>query len=180
MAFFPNFDNLCIKKQLDLYIMQCLYSHLLYGCTVWSLLKICLMPLQFYRRIVSQQWIFHYYPSYKWFVLNNNILKFIDIIHIKQIKIAYELIYKGLLVDLLNPFKLSSDFISHLTCNVANKGLHIPQIYTTSFGEKSLKYSAAATWNRFIKQHDDIYDIKLIGVLEHYLKNIFLSAYKYN
>ena len=46
---------------------------------------------------------------------------------------------KSLLVDLLHLFKLNSDVHSHLTSNVANKGLHIPQIYTTSFGEKIIE-----------------------------------------
>ena len=75
--------------------------------------------------------------------VNYNILKFKDIIHMEQIKIAYKFINKCLPVELLNVFKLNSDVHSHLTRNVANKGLQFPQIYTTSFGKKSLKYSAA-------------------------------------
>ena len=58
----------------------------------------------------------------------------------EHINIAHEFITKSLPVELLNLFKLNSDVQSHLIRNVANKGLHIPQIYTTSFREKSLKY----------------------------------------
>ena len=112
--------------------------------------------------------------------VNNNIPKFKDIIHIEQIKIAYGFINKSLTVELLNLFKLNSDVHSHFTCNVTNKGLHIPLIYTTSFGVKSLKYSTAVIWNRFIEQHKDINNMKSIGALKHYLKNIFLSRYKDN
>ena len=110
----------------------------------------------------------------------NNILKFKDLIHMKQIKIAYEFINKSLPVEPLNLFKLNSEVHSYLTRNVANKGLYIKQIYTTSFGEKSLKYSAAFIWNRFIEQHTEINNIKSFRPLKHYLKNIFLSAYKNN
>ena len=63
----------------------------------------------------------------------------------EQIKIAYEFINKHLPVELLNLFKLNSDVHSHLARNAANKGLHIPKIYTTSFGEKSLKYFTLGT-----------------------------------
>ena len=75
--------------------------------------------------------------------VSNNIIKFKDIIHMEQIKIAYEFINRSLPLELLNLFKLNSEVHSYLTPNVANKGLHIPQIYTTSFGEKSFKYSTA-------------------------------------
>ena len=85
---------------------------------------------------------------------------------------------ESLPVELLNLFKLNSDVHSHLTRNVDNnKGLHIPQMYTTS---KSLNYYTAVIWNRFIEQHNDINNIKSIGALKHYLKNIFMSAYKDN
>ena len=95
----------------------------------------------------------------------------------EQIKIAYEFINKSLPVELLNLFKLNSEVHSYLTRNFANKGLHIPQMYTTSFGEKSLKYSAAVIWNRFIEQHYEINNIKSFGALKHYT---FESAYKDN
>ena len=87
----------------------------------------------------------------------------------EQIKIAYEFINKSLPVELLNIFKLNSGVHSHLTRNVANKGLLILQIYTTSFGQKSFKYSATVICNRFIEQHNGINNSKSIGALKHYL-----------
>ena len=78
----------------------------------------------------------------------------------EQIKIVYEFINKSLPIELLNLLKLNSEVHWYLTRNVANKGIHIPQIYTTSFGEKSLKYSAAVIWNRCIEQYNEINNIK--------------------
>ena len=111
---------------------------------------------------------------------DNNILKFKDIIQMEQIKIVYEFKNKNLPVELHNLFRLNSDVHSHFTRNVANEGLHIPIIYITNFGEKSLKYSAAVIWNRFNEQHKDIINFKSIGALRDYLKNFFLSVYKIN
>ena len=95
----------------------------------------------------------------------------------EQIKIAYEFKNQQLPIELNNLFKLNSDVHSHFTRNVAKDGFHVPKIYTTSFGEKSLKYSAAIIWNSFIKVHK-VNNFKSIGALRHYIKNFFLSLYK--
>ena len=43
---------------------------------------------------------------------------------------------------------------SHFTRNVSKGGIFIPQIKTTHFGIKSLRYSAAVLWNNFIKANE--------------------------
>ena len=58
-------------------------------------------------------------------------------------------------MDILNLFELNSAVSSQVTRNVINEGLFIPRIYTTSFGNKSLRFSAPLLWNNFIKGHSE-------------------------
>ena len=53
--------------------------------------------------------------------------------------------------DLLKLFELNSAVSSHCTRNVSKEGMFIPRIYTTSFGIKSLRYSAPLLWNNFLQ-----------------------------
>ena len=156
------------------------YSHLLYGCPVWSLTtenmfnSITVLQKKCIRIMNFAPFNSHTNDLFA----DNNILKFKDIIQMEQIKLVYEYKNNNLPIELNNLFKLNSDVHSHFTRNVANEGLHIPQIFTTIFGEKSLKYSAAVNWNRFIDQHKGINNFKSVGALSTYLKNFFLSVYK--
>ena len=109
---------------------------------------------------------------------DNNILKFKDIIQIEQIKLVFEFKNKNVPIQLLDIFNFNSNVHSHFTRIVANEGLRVLQIYSTNFVDKSLRCSAAITWNDFVKHHNEINNIKTIGVLKKYLKNKFLSAYK--
>ena len=71
---------------------------------------------------------------------DNNILKFKDIIQMEQIKIVFDFKNNNLPIELADLFTLNRDMYSHFTCNVANEGQYISQIYTTSF-VKVLSYS---------------------------------------
>ena len=76
----------------------------------------------------------------------------------------------------MHHLKLSSDINFHIT----PKGcMFIPQIKTTNFGIKSLRYSAAVLWNNFIKCNE-VNDIRNIGLFKKYLKVSFPSLYKEN
>ena len=56
--------------------------------------------------------------------------------------------------------------------------LFIPQIKTTNFGIKFLRYSAAVLWNNFVKDNK-INDIFKVGIFTKYIK-CFVSLYKEN
>ena len=67
----------------------------------------------------------------------------------------------------------------HITRSASKGCMFIPQIKTTNFGIKSLRYSAAVLWNNFIKCNE-VNDIRNIGLFKKYLKVSFLSLYKEN
>ena len=154
------------------------YSYLLYGCPVWTLATLeninCITILQ--KKCVC---IINYAPFNSHtnnLFAENNILKFKDIIQMEQIKLVFDFKCKKLPIELLTLFTLNSEVHKHFTRNAANEGLHIPKIYSSNFGEKSLRYTAAITWNKFIKYHKEINNIKSTGTLKKYLKHFFISG----
>ena len=104
-------------------------------------------------------------------------MKFTDVIKIEQLKLAFQFKQKMLPTDIQNLFKLNSEVSSHNTRNVCNEGLFIPRIYTTSFGNKSLKYSVPLLWNNFLKDNSKINTSNKLDTFKRYLKNVFLETY---
>ena len=82
-----------------------------------------------------------------------------------------------LLADILNLFELNSVVSSQFTRNVFDEGFIIPRIYTTSFGNKSLRYSAPLLWNNFLKGNSEINSIKKLVTFKSYLIKLFLKSY---
>ena len=76
-------------------------------------------------------------------------------------KVVFQFIKEELPND-LDTFQLNKEVNRHFTSNVSRDGLHIPKIKTPNFGEKSLRYSAAITWNIFINNNKEITIIKTI------------------
>ena len=74
---------------------------------------------------------------------DNKLLKFDDIICVEQLKLVFDFKNINLPIELLDLFKPNSDINSHITRNVFKGGIFIPQVKTTNFGIKSLRYSAA-------------------------------------
>ena len=85
--------------------------------------------------------------------LANKLLKIDDIIKVEQLKLVFDFKNKNLPIDLLDLFKLNSDINSHITRNVSKGGIFIPQIKTTNFGIKTLRYLATVLWNNFNKDN---------------------------
>ena len=81
-------------------------------------------------------------------------------------------------MHILNLFELNSAVSSQVTRNVFNEGLFIPRIYTTSFGNKSLRFSAPLLWNNFIKGHSEFNSIKTLVTFKGNLKKLFLKTYR--
>ena len=71
--------------------------------------------------------------------------------------------------DILNLFKLNSV--------VSSQCLFVPRIYTTCYGNKSLRYSAPLLWNNFLKGNSEINTINKLDTFKIYLKNFFLKSY---
>ena len=77
-------------------------------------------------------------------------------------------------MDMLNLFELNSNVSSQVTRNVFNEGLFIPRIYTTSFGNKFLRFSAPLLWNNFIKGNSEF---KKLVTFKSSLKKLFLKTF---
>ena len=74
----------------------------------------------------------------------NKLLKFDDIIKLEQLKLVFLFKNGDLPNELNNLFKLNVS--SYNTRNASRGGLSIPKINATSFGSRSLRYSASVTW----------------------------------
>ena len=57
---------------------------------------------------------------------------------------------------LSNMFQYSFTVHNYNTRNVSNQGLYIPSIYTTAFGNKSLRYNTPVVWNKLLKTNPEI------------------------
>jgi hypothetical protein len=156
------------------------YSHMIYGCPVWSLTtfknidiitilqKKCLRILNFAPFNSHTNALFS----------SDSIVKFTDVIKIEQLKLVFQFKQNMLPTDLRNLFDFNSDISTQYTRNVKKKGLFIPRIYTVNFGNRSLRYSAPLLWNNFLKDHSTINTINTLDTFKRYLKNIFLKTYE--
>ena len=117
------------------------YSHMTYGCLVWLftssknmdsitvLQKKCLRMLNFVPINTRTNPLF----------LHDKIIKCTDVVKMEQLKLVFQFKHKMLPTDILNLFKLNSVVSSQCTRNVFNEGLFVPRIYTTCYGNKSLR-----------------------------------------
>ena len=78
-------------------------------------------------------------------------LKVRDIIKSQQLKLVYEFMNNVLPSDLHNLFTLSSDIHNYNLNSVYKQLLHIPRIYTVTYGNKSIKFHCAELWNDTFK-----------------------------
>ena len=70
-----------------------------------------------------------------------------------QLKLAFDFFRNSLPDDLMSLFTLASDIHPNLTLNsTENHLLYIPKIYTTTYGNMSLRYHCAKLWNEFFKK----------------------------
>ena len=117
--------------------------------------------------------------------LQLKLLKVCDIIKQQQLKLVYEF-YKNLLpTDLQSIFELNSDIHSYQTNSAHKHLLHTPRIYTTTYGNKSIKYHCPILWNAQLKITFDndsknnvpIGNIHNIFQFKRTLKKHFLHCY---
>ena len=156
------------------------YSHIIYGCSVWAMTTkinldiITVLQKKCIRIINFADFNSHTNELYD----KNQLLKLDDIIKIEQLKLVFNFKDKKLPKDLLNLFQLNSEIHSHITRNVKNEGIHIPQINTSTYGNKSIRFSAPVLWNTLLKTNNEINNIKSTSALKFYLKKHYLSYYK--
>ena len=126
------------------------YSHIIYGCSVWAMTTkinldiITVLQKQCIRIINSADFNSHTNELFD----KNQLLKLDDIIKAEQLKLVFNFKDNKLPKDLQNLFQLNSEIHSHITRNAKNEGIHVPQINTSSYSNKSIMYSAPVHWPR--------------------------------
>ena len=75
------------------------------------------------------------------------LLKVRDLIKFNQLKFVFEF-YKGNLpVEFNNIFEFNSNIHNYETNSASKYLLHIPRIFTATYGNKSIKYQCPLIWN---------------------------------
>ena len=152
------------------------YSHVLYGCPSWSLTSmtnlqsISVLQKKCLRIINFAPFRSHTNELFK----KDSILKCNDIFDIEKLKIVFDYKTNRLPSELMNLFTAISDVHSHET---RIDGFHVPRIYTTTHGNKSLKYSACILWNDHLKFNKNINKMTSIVQFKSYLKKHYISKY---
>ena len=151
------------KKILILVYYTIFYSQLLYDCPVWSLTTVNNINTIRILQNKCFRMINHLIVTNNLFE-ENKLLKLDDIIKFDQLEIVFLFKNGDLPKELNTLFKLNIN--TYNTRNASKGGLSIPKINTTSFGIRSLRYSASVTWNECIKSINDFKDSKSINQLK--------------
>jgi len=129
------------------------YPHLIYSCNIWGLTseenikKIEVLQKKCLRIMTFSDFNSHTNPLFN----NLNLLKVRDIIKMHQLTLVYSF-YNNLLPTELNKlFVLDSNIHDHGTRSVSRNLLHIPRVFTSSFGNNSIKYKGPILWNFIAK-----------------------------
>ena len=183
--------NASIETCLQVYY-AIFYSHVIYSCNVWGLTseenikKIEVLQKKCLRIMTFSDFNSHTTPLF----MNLKLLKIREIIKIHQLKLVYGFYSKTLPIELQTLFVFNSDIHNHETRVVFHNLLHIPRIYTSSYGNKSIKFTGPILWNSIIKNGlsvDNNLDsnINIDQIHNPYqfsrnLKNIFFMNIHYN
>ena len=109
--------------------------------------------------------------------IKNKLLKVDDIIHFSHLQLIFDYINRNLPDDLYKLFDYSDNVHDHCIRSVMKKGIFIPSINTTNFGNKSLRYAAPVLWNNFIKFNPNILTFKHKSQLKNHFKKYYISNY---
>ena len=158
------------------------YSHLSYGCSLWSLTtnynldKINIIQKKCIRIINFEPFNSH---TIKLFA-KNKLLKFEDIITSTLLKLILEFKTNTLPTELMSLFQHANEIHNYGTRRALNDALFVPMIASTNHGLRSLKYSAPFIWNKFVRSYPEIGRFKHSRGLLSFLKNHFISMYNNN
>ena len=156
------------------------YSHLTYGCSVWSLTSqknsdiLNILQKKCIRIITFSNYDCHTNALF----IDNNLLKLNDVIESSYIKLMFNFTTNKLPAELCDMFQYSDSKHSHNTRTSFNQGFFIPSINTTSFGNKSLRYKTPLVWNNLINTHPGLLNCSSVPVLKNKLKNHYITSYK--
>ena len=129
------------------------YSHLIYGCNIWGLTsEENLKMLEVLQKKCVRIMTFSEFNSHtNELFCEFKLLKVRDIIKSQQLKLVYEF-YKNILpTDLKSLFGFDRDVHDYQTHSAFKHLLHIPRIYTATYGNKSIKYHCPIVWNATVK-----------------------------
>ena len=126
------------------------YSHLIYGCNIWGLTsEENLHKVEVLQRKCLRIMTFSDFRSHTNHLFTKlKILKVRDIIKSQQLKLVYEFLNNSLPTDLQHLFILSSDIHNYQLYRL----LHVPRIFTSTYGNKSIKFYCANLWNSTFKR----------------------------
>ena len=136
-------------------------------------MKIFILQKRCIRLINFSEFQEHTTPVFE----NFKILKLQDIIKFNTLKLIY-LYYKDQL-----PLKIKDIFTTNESVNPYNtrggKLLFIPQVNTTHYGIKSLRYNGPVIWNDFFRNTDKYNNLfsSSTSKFKHYLKDLLISQY---
>ena len=174
--------NVCLQVYYAIF-----YSHLIYGCTLWGLTtdedlhKIEVLQKKCLRIMTFSDFNSHTNPLF----LDLKLLKVRDIIKSQQLRIAYDFYTNSLPSDLQKLFQLDSDVHNYETNSSVKHLIHIPQINTVTYGNKSIKYHCPILWNFTIKNKISIdensaNDISIESIHNpHQFKRVLKKHYLY-
>ena len=109
--------------------------------------------------------------------IENHLIKFEDIIESTYLKLIFDFKNRNLPADLYSLFEFSDNIHRYNTRISSYKGIFIPPIRTTNFGNKSLRYAASILWNEFVNKDKSLLSLKHKNELKKYLKNHYQSKY---
>ena len=151
------------------------YSHLIYGCNIWGLTTdenlrmIEVLQKKCLRIMTFSENNSHTNPLF----IDLKMLKIRDIIKSQQLKLVYEF-YKNLLpFNLQNLFIFDNDVHNYQTNSASKHLLHIPRIFTATYGTKSIKYQCPILWNSTFKNKIAINNNTKNNVAIDQIHNIF-------
>ena len=148
-----------------------------------NLLRFCNTRKEY---IIVARFFLFFFTIYTFYRIKNKLIfveifsfcPLVDITKIEQLKLVFDFKTKKLPNDLKNLFQFNNEIHTHVTRNVKNEGLYVPQINTSSYGNNSIRYSAPVIWNSIIKYSNGINNIKTSSMFKSYLKKYYLSSYK--
>ena len=81
------------------------------------------------------------------------------------------------LQNISNIFDYNTNIHKYNTRSTVNQGLFNPEILTTNYGAKSIKYQGPLIWNDLCKSLPSINDVHMLMSFKNIIKKHFLSVY---
>ena len=98
------------------------------------------------------------------------ILKLDDVIKLNILKFTYEFNHNLLPSDISNIFDYNSAIHKYKTRSATNQGLFVPEIFTSNYGTKSIKYQGPLLWNDICKSVPSINDVHSLMAFKNLIK----------